>query len=167
MHAVCAYRVSNLIGEFKKLAWASKLKVITVFRTDQYSHEKGLATGPIAELSGGSSYPFTALADPDGSAASVFQIGSRASLLQFVDNYRILPKVMRSPDALMEGLFNAKGASSLLPSEFLIDENGILVDVLRAKRASEHLKMDRIKSFLLVGKYNPTQSISSTRKMFE
>lgn len=161
---VCAYRVSNLIGEFKKLAWASRLKVITVFRTDQYHLKKGLASsGPIAELSGETRYPFIALADPNGSAASAFQVKSKGRLKRLVDNSCTIPKLIFHPVVMREGFL--KGGISLLPSEFLIDENGVLVDVLRSKKEGEWMKMDRIKSFLLLGKAHPVRA--STRRGFE
>ena len=43
------------------------------------------------------------------------------------------------------------GASTLLPSEFLIDERGILVDVMRSKKASDTMAVDRISNFLFGG----------------
>ena len=44
---------------------------------------------------------------------------------------------------------NTPGAANLLPSEFLIDENGVVVDILRAKKASDTMALDRITNFLI------------------
>ena len=64
-------------------------------------------------------YPFHALADPDGAVSSVFRV--------------------------------VKGdkSATILPSEFLIDEKGIIVDLYRAKTLSETIPMERVNCFLL------------------
>ena len=37
------------------------------------------------------------------------------------------------------------------PAEFLIDENGVLVDILWARKSTEFMAMERIQQFLLSG----------------
>jgi len=151
----CAYTIGKLMGQFKKLAWASKLMVITVFRTDVAYLNKGLAgsDAPIRRNTGVfmNSYPFLALADPDGEAASTFKVDRKGSMkvISFL-NAVITPSIFR--EIYLNGV---KGGDTLLPSEFLIDENGVLVDILRAKSKRETMRMERISHFLLFGAQHP------------
>lgn len=39
-------------------------------------------------------------------------------------------------------------ASTQLPADFLIDENGIIVDLLRSKKADDHMPFERIEAFI-------------------
>ena len=169
-HSHCpaiAHSVGKLAGNYKKLAWASKLKVITVFRTDQNYLGEGLGDGgPIAHFikeegagSGafrtGTSYPFLALADPQGSAAATFKVESKGFFWHVCDVPRF-PRAVRKAIRTKEVADKSKdeaehipGAANLLPSEFLIDEQGVLVDVMRSRKASDTMAADRITSFLL------------------
>jgi peroxiredoxin len=143
----CAYSVGNLMGHQKKLAWASKLKVITVFLTNKEVLHDGLTNknAPIPRLCDDSIYPFLALADPDGKAASAFRLGTKSifprSRREIVFQYQ-----RRRANSKV---FPPLPVSNFLPAEFLIDENGVLVDTLRAKKATEVMAMERIQEFLL------------------
>lgn len=147
-----------------------------MFRTNQEYLKEGLTDteGPIVHFirkdSGSSdafirensrpgtiSYPFLALADPDGTAASAFKVRSKSKFLFLLD----VPTYSRAvlSKAMMKGVMKKSneeaeqtpGASTLLPSEFLIDERGILVDVMRSKKASDTMAVDRISNFLFGG----------------
>lgn len=157
---VCAYNIAKLIGEYKKLAWGAKLKVITIFRTDVDYLKRGLTeeSAPIQRLSHGSAYPFVALADPHGEVASSFKVERTFMLKQVMDNYRVVPGVMANGVVRNEHFFNARGAGNLLPSEFLIDEDGFVVDVMRAMKSKEAMAIDRITHFLLLGRRHPSAS---------
>jgi peroxiredoxin len=143
----CAYSVGNLIGYQKKLAWASKLKVITVFLTNKEVLHDGLTNknAPIPSLCDGSLCPFLALADPDGKAASSFRIGTKSifprSRREIVFQYQ-----RRRANSKV---FPPFPVSNFPPGEFLIDENGVFVDTLRAKKKTEVMAMERIEAFLL------------------
>ena len=135
-------------------------KVITVFRTDVEYLKKGLAgsDAPIRRLSGVHCYPFLALADPNGSAASTFKVDRKGDM-----KYRAFLKAVVTPSIFREIYLNGvNGGDTLLPSEFLIDENGVLIDVMRAKKKSEFMTMERISSFLLLGKQHQHPSIRFT-----
>jgi len=138
----CAYSVGNLMGHLRKLAWASKLKVITVFLTNEVILHDGLTNknAPIPRLCDGGLYPFLALADPDGQAASSFHLGSKSIL----PNVRTIAfKLLKKRD------FPPLPLQNFSPAEFLIDETGVLVDILRAKKSTEFMAMERIQQFLL------------------
>jgi len=55
------------------------------------------------------------------------------------------------------------GAGNLLPSEFLIDEEGKLVDIMRATKSNEHMSAERISEFLLTS-YSWTSRRKSTAR---
>ena len=143
----CAYSVGNLIGHQKKLAWASKLKVITVFLTDKELLRDGLTNhnAPIPRLGDGSLYPFLALADPDGTAALSFRLGNKS----IIPTPREIAFKIARRNSNKKNVFPPLPVRNFLPAEFLIDEQGVIVDILRAKKATEFMAMERIQHFLL------------------
>ena len=155
----CAYSVGNLIGHQKKLAWAQRLKVITVFLTDKDILHDGLTNknAPIPRLCDDSLYPFLALADPNGEAASSFRLGNKSIL---PTPRQIAFKVARR-NSNKKQIFPPLPLRNFLPAEFLIDENGVIVDILRARKASEYMAMERIQQFLLDRKYSERKRKSS------
>lgn len=165
---ICSYSISKLMGNYKKLAWASRLKVIMVFYTDLEFLKKGLTDddAPIPRLSETNIYPFLALADPDGSVGSIFQIKSKGFMSHGIDfgrDFRTLRRAHKSicsmfPATSWREEFKFPASASMLPSEFLINEDGVLEDVLRAEKVIESMAhdMDRIVRFLLLGAKIPS-----------
>jgi peroxiredoxin Q/BCP len=146
----CAYSVGKLMGHQKKLAWASKLKVITVFLTNKEILNDGLThhNAPIPQLCEDNLYPFLALADPDGVAATSFRLGNSKSILP--RPRELFFKLRRNSGIGRNSTkFPPLPISNFMPAEFLIDENGIIVDILQAKKANEYIAMDHLQKFLL------------------
>ena len=99
-------------------------------------------------------YPFDALADPDGRAAENFGCNTSSLFKTFKMNGKSAPRMAKrlltSSIVRKEAYFAAKhGAGNLLPSEFLVDKDGQLVDILRATKSNEHMSTDRISEFLI------------------
>ncbi len=101
------------------MAWASKLKVITIFRTDSNCLKAGLTdpTSPIPKLLNCNCgpremYPFVALADPDGRAAEAFGCNTSSLIQTFKMNAKSAPKMCKrlltSSIVRKEALFAAK-----------------------------------------------------------
>ena len=133
-----------------------------MFRTDCGYLKKGLTSGDthISRLCGENGYPFLALADPDGTAASIFNIEHKNFIRQILENVSNHPQLARyhktcnliPVSSFRESFFNnVGGANTLLPSELLIDENGVLVDIMRAEKSIESMMMGRITQSLLFG----------------
>ena len=160
----CAYSVGNLMGHQKKLAWASKLKVITVFLTNSTILQDGLTNknAPIPRLCDtGSIYPFLALADPNGEAALAYRLGNKSILPTPRELYFQLAR----KNSNRHKIFPPLPLRNFLPAEFLIDERGVIVDILRARKATESMAMERIQHFLLEGeKYSSVRKSHSSRK---
>ncbi len=148
----CAYSVGNLIGHQKKLAWAQRLKVITVFLTDKDLLHDGLTNknAPIPRLCNDSLYPFLALADPNGKAASSFRLGNKS----IIPTPRQIAFKLARRKSNKQQIFPPLPLANFLPAEFLIDENGVIVDILRARKATECMAMERIQQFLLDRKFS-------------
>eukprot|EP00563_Minutocellus_polymorphus_P018038 CAMPEP_0197718852 /NCGR_PEP_ID=MMETSP1434-20131217/2839_1 /TAXON_ID=265543 /ORGANISM="Minutocellus polymorphus, Strain CCMP3303" /LENGTH=318 /DNA_ID=CAMNT_0043303543 /DNA_START=199 /DNA_END=1155 /DNA_ORIENTATION=+ len=167
---ICAYTVNNLIGHYKKLAWACKLEILTIFMASLDEVRIGIKNNllPIemrkkemlrSTVSAGTmekgspdnrnsnQYPFHALADPDGAVSSLFRVGRRNLFGCIKDALPFKHAVPIIRTAVVKG-DNAKSAT-MLPSEFLIDEQGIIVDLYRAKMLSETIPMERVNCFLI------------------
>ena len=157
----CAYSVGNLIGHQKKLAWASKLKVITVFLVNKDILHDGLSNknAPIPRLCDDSLYPFLALADPDGEAAASFRLGNNSMI---PTSRQMIFKLVRM-NSNYKKVFPPVPLRNFLPAEFLIDENGMIVDILRTKKATEYMAMERIQHFLLG---DPHSERTSSKSIF-
>ena len=152
-----------LMGHQKILAWASKLKLITVFLTNKEILHDGLTNknAPIPRLCDGSLYPFLALADPNGNAASSFRLGHNNSFLP--SPREVAFKIARKRSNKKE-IFPPLPLPNFQPAEFLIDEHGVLVDILRAKKATEFMAMERIQQFLLADQKEKYLESLATRK---
>mmetsp|Transcript_19434 Transcript_19434/g.55911 ORF Transcript_19434/g.55911 Transcript_19434/m.55911 type:complete len:344 (+) Transcript_19434:130-1161(+) len=165
---ICAYTVNNLIGHYKKLAWACNLEVLTIFiaSLDEVQigiknhllpiemRKKEMLRSTVSEgtMEKGSpdnrnsnQYPFHALADPDGAVSSFFRVGRRNLFGCIKDALPFKHVVPIIRTAVVKG----DKSATLLPSEFLIDEKGIIVDLYRAKTLSETMPMERVSRFLL------------------
>lgn len=90
-------------------------------------------------------YPFHALADPDGTVSSLFRVGRRNLFGCIKDALPFRHVVPIIKTAVVKG----DKSATILPSEFLIDEKGIIVDLYRAKTLSETIPMERVNCFLL------------------
>lgn len=174
---VCATIINKIVGNYKKLAWAAKLKVVTIFYgadTDQLN--KGLSSTimKMNNCSGLECYPFLALADPEGETYKTFQVkilslakfvtGNSGRTISLLWKYKNDPNDHRTSLVRMigDGLSSvikdkafSTGAVKVLPSELLINEEGTMVDRLDANKVGDTMPMDRIAHFLLHGKKLP------------
>ena len=153
--------IALLFVRSKLVAWASGIKILVVFCTDLHSMNRGLdGDGPFRDLfeqhRSSNAYPFVALADPDCSTANKFKLKSQSIVEQKRRQRKTddLGEVMsrhRSLRGTLEILRGGRGRANLLLSEFLVDEDGVLVDVLSEGQQSND-DMERIKCFMLTGK---------------
>lgn len=168
---VCATSINKIVGSYKKLAWAAKLKVVTVFfgaNTEKLNDGITSTIMKMGNCTGLECYPFLALADPKGESYETFQV-KNLSFPKFVAGnslrtLSLLRKYVKDPDdhrtigVLLNAISSTKrekafatGAITVLPSEILIDEEGIMVDRMDAKKVGDTMSMERIAHFLLHG----------------
>lgn len=148
-------------------------QVITVFRTDREWLQKSLTSedAPICRLCNGVVYPFIPLADPDGKAADLFCVEHKSKILHMIDFLSVRRELMKyhntrhisSSTSRLEKR-SIPGAGTILPSELLIDENGVLIDILRAHKNKDSMTMDRISYFLLFGQKLPDGNESKYKR---
>ena len=175
---ICAYLINELIGRYKLLAWAAQLKVIIVVRNSIGALQSGL-TDPNAPLQvysrdnngGNFAFPFLGLADPDGVAASKYQVRS-----QLKNAFRrIFEKYFRqrSKYAGKNGIHSRwtlfkesikYGGTKTEYSEFLINEDGIIFDAFRATKPGQSMGIDRVTHFLLHDQQSPSANDNSHKK---
>lgn len=170
----CAYSIAKLVGNYKKLAWASRLKVVMVFRTNIDYLRKGLTEddAPIPRLTRTNCYPFLALADTDGNVGKAFGVESKGLMGHVYDLGRDLRTLRGAYGGICNfvsatGLseeFSFREAPFMLPSELLVDEEGVLVDVLRAESSIESMTLDRVTQFLLFGADIPSKESAVSRR---
>ena len=157
---MCNYAVDGLRGRMKKLAWAARLDVIAVFQSPAESvkefllRKRGLAreedAGARAQRS--AEFPLLLLADPEMTTYDMYNCGRTgcrgllrgiyAQMSNRYDKYKYGPW-WRNHDQRIEGFWDR------LPADFLIDEDGVVVEHFRARNWSEHIPLDRIDRFLL------------------
>lgn len=145
----CNLAIDQLKGWHKKLAWAAELDVITIFQSPAHSIKKHI-------LDGDRDYPFIPLADPEQEIYKQYDV--KASWRGFVYGNVVVGifggKFFK---ALRQGHLIGKieGKINRLPSDYLIDENGTIVDCFHARDITEHIPLDRIDRFLMGKRGNP------------
>lgn len=97
------------------------------------------------------------LSNVTGSVYNKFQVKRLSEIAVMKSKFSLMPKIlmkggkyypyldmkMRSEDK--EGV---DAAMKQLPADFLIDENGIIVDYLRSKKPNDYMSFDRIEAFI-------------------
>ena len=147
------------LRHLQTLAWASKLKVVTIFRTEVKHLRAGLMDDnslipKLLNCAENEVYPFDALADPNGRAAENFGCNTSSIFKTFKMRFKSAPNLAKrcltNSIVRKEAYFAAThGAGNVLPSEFLVDKDGQLVDIMRATKSFEHMSTDRISEFLI------------------
>eukprot|EP00565_Helicotheca_tamesis_P003863 CAMPEP_0185726564 /NCGR_PEP_ID=MMETSP1171-20130828/2509_1 /TAXON_ID=374046 /ORGANISM="Helicotheca tamensis, Strain CCMP826" /LENGTH=214 /DNA_ID=CAMNT_0028394947 /DNA_START=253 /DNA_END=894 /DNA_ORIENTATION=+ len=145
---LCNYAIDELKGRYKKLAWAANLDVIAVFQSPTESIEQFILKSRDMTKT---EFPFTLLSDPEQKTYAQYKVGrSRIGRVRGVAN------ACRSKECRFYARKHSRehgnkieGPVDRLPSDFLIDEDGVIVDCFRARAINEHIPLDRINSFLL------------------
>lgn len=120
-----------------------------------------------------------ALSDRNGSVYKSYQVKAKGSILKgtisIAKNMNSKYKQYTNIGAIIkettQGGSRGINAMKQLPADFLIDENGIIVDVFRATTSSEHMPFERLEAFVPEGKRcqcNKKDCISSNcRRRYE
>jgi len=88
------------------------------------------------------------LSDVKGSVYKKFQVKPRVK--GFIYAMTVMPKILKKFKDI-----KGKGRDEALlqlPADFLIDENGIIVDVFRSETPQDHMEFERIEAFIPKGK---------------
>lgn len=131
---LCNLRVHQMIQRYD--AWqAQGLQIVAVFQA------------PVDEVEanvGKQNAPFPIVCDPDEKLYALY--GLEASLAGFLS-----PKnIPLAAEALKEGFLpgTTHGTKTRLPADFLLDENGKVIETFYAGHIGDHIPLDRIDAFL-------------------
>jgi len=157
----CNYAIDELQGRYKKLAWAVKLDVIAVFQSPTEKIDDFILKSRQMTTT---EFPFVLLSDEQLMAFGDYQVkeNRRKSVFGFLSGHRASKDCeeyyaeFTKKNNIDNEIFVDRN-----PSDFLIDEKGVIIDIFRANTMTEHISVDRINSFLLFGK-SPRQ-LNATR----
>jgi len=152
---LCNYAIDELTGRYKKLAWAANLDVIAVFQSATENIDKFILKTRIdgsSKEERRSQFPFVVLSDSEQETYAKY--GAEKSVRGFVKGS---VNVLRGTTECKKYVrchyqkcgYHLENFTTRLPSDFLIDEDGIIVDCFHAKAINEHIPLDRIDKFLL------------------
>mmetsp|Transcript_9059 Transcript_9059/g.13366 ORF Transcript_9059/g.13366 Transcript_9059/m.13366 type:complete len:209 (-) Transcript_9059:22-648(-) len=153
----CNYAIDVLQGNHKKLAWAANLDVIIIFQSTTEAIDNFIFK---SRRTTKNRYPFTVLADPDQMAFKKYRVteqsqGTFRDLLREYKETREYNKYIKKYS--LQNEIDKQTYQYLLPTDFLIDENGIIVDCFRSNALTKHIPMRRIKHFLCHGEKKETK----------
>ncbi|KAL3770615.1 hypothetical protein ACHAWO_009379 [Cyclotella atomus] len=109
--------------------------------------------------------------DPDGKVDDLFCVEHKSKVLHLMDYCTTRHELVRYHNTRCVSSSTSRlekksisGAATILPSELLIDEHGVLVDILRAHKNTDSMTMDRISHFLLFGEKLPDGDKPRTKR---
>jgi thioredoxin-dependent peroxiredoxin len=133
----CNFRVFELTHNYPGLS-SLGVDIVAVFYSTPDDVRKFIARQP---------RPFRMVADPEGTAHELFGVDS--SWLG-----KVKAMMLRLP-ALMRGMkitgMRGMSTGNLMPADFLIDEQGNVVETYYGKDAGDHIPMERIELFAVRG----------------
>ncbi len=129
----CNFRVYDLTNNHPNLA-SLGLDIVAVFKSDLEDINKFVAQRP---------RPFRIVADPEGKAHHAFSASTstRGKIKAMMLRMAAMMSGMR-----MTGL-RGIATGNQMPADFLIDENGIVVETYYGHDAGDHIPIERIESF--------------------
>ena len=141
----CNFRVYDLTNNYPGLSNLG-LDIVVVFKSDREEVLKFIASRP---------RPFRMVADPDGNAHQAFfaNISTWGKIKAMM--FR-LPSMMRGMG--MVGM-RSMATSNLMPADFLIDEQGTVVETYYGEDAGDHIPMERIELFAVRGMASSLQPV--------
>ncbi|MBU1215094.1 MAG: redoxin domain-containing protein [Gammaproteobacteria bacterium] len=133
----CNFRVYDLTNNYPGLN-SLGLDIVVIFKSEAEDVRQFIARRP---------RPFRMVADPQGDAHQLFEV-----------NHSMLGKLkamlLRMPTMLRGmGMVGMRGMASgnLMPADFLIDEQGTIVETYYGKDAGDHIPMERVELFAVRG----------------
>lgn len=133
----CNFRVYDLTNNYPNLSNLG-LDIAVVFKSDREDVFKFIAKRP---------RPFLMIADPEGVAHEAFAVNTSMW-------GKIKAMLLRMP-ALMSGMgmvgMHGMATGNLMPADFLIDEQGTVVETYYGEDAGDHIPMERIELFAARG----------------
>lgn len=133
----CNFRVYDLTNNYPNLSNLG-LDIVTVFKSDEDEVRQFIARRP---------RPFRMVADPEGRAHEAFSVDTSM--------WGRFKAMLLHPVAMMKGMgmvgLRGMATGNLMPADFLIDEQGTVVETYYGADAGDHIPMERIELFAVRG----------------
>lgn len=131
----CNFRLYELTHSYKQ--WqAAGLEVVTVFSSPAEDVRRHVARYP---------RPFTMISDPDLTIYQQYGVEQSSSALLKALVFK-LPRIVRG---IMTGGRPRKNPHvKLVPADFLLDENGGIVETWYGRDTSDHIPLAKVKAFI-------------------
>lgn len=130
----CNLRIHTLSSEYEKLG----IKVVAIFESSNENLNKHLSHYEL---------PFPILSDSEGKYYKSY--GLSKSVVGMLKGMFTRPiemfKGMSKSKSILNGI---DGNLTRMPADFLIDENGIIKELMYARDEGEHMSLDIIKAFV-------------------
>lgn len=142
----CNFRVYDLTNNYPGLSNLG-LDIAVVFKSDREDVLKFIAKRP---------RPFLMIADPEGIAHEAFAVSTSM--------WGKLKAMLLHPLAMMKGMgmvgMQGMANGNQMPADFLIDEQGTVVETYYGEDAGDHIPMERIELFAARGLASKRESRS-------
>ena len=130
----CNYRVYELTHNYREMN-AQGMDIVAIFSSNREDVMKFIARQP---------RPFRMVADPEGTIHQAY--GTQTSM------WGKMVAMLRRMGAFFYGMrqvgMQGMRTGNILPADFLIDENGRIVDIYYGRDAGDHIPMARVQAFL-------------------
>ena len=131
----CNFRIYELTHRYK--AWQSKgVEVIAVFSSTEADVKAHVARHP---------RPFRLVADPDLTLYNQYRVEKSANALWKAMLFRF-PRIIRG--MMTGGRPKPNPHVTLVPADFLIDEQGQIQDCWYGRNTSDHIPLERVDQFI-------------------
>lgn len=138
------YAIKKLKKFYKRLPLSGRerLNIVCIFQSPPESIKEYILKGRRTR-----DFPFIALSDPEEELYREYRIGADSSWHYGTSCAFLLPVACKLTfQGIVAG--EQEGIKSRLPSDFFIDENGMIVDCFHAKSVQEHIPLKRAEQFV-------------------
>ncbi len=149
----CNFRIFQLTQRYKQYSEAG-LEVIAFFASTQEDVQHFVKVRP---------RPFTIVADPDNVAYKAYGIERSKARSAYGVLKRFKMWILGFKILGFEGAMkNLQNPSDIMPADFLVDEQGYIVETYYGKDAGDHIPLERIEQFINEGKSSNLSGATAT-----
>lgn len=149
----CNFRIFQLTQRYKQYSEAG-LEVIAFFASTEEDVQHFVKVRP---------RPFTIVADPDNVAYKAYGIERSKARSAYGVLKRFKMWILGFKILGFEGAMkNLQNPSDIMPADFLVDEQGYIVETYYGKDAGDHIPLERIEQFINEGKSSNLSGATAT-----
>lgn len=143
----CNFRIYELSHKYK--TWKEQgLEIVAVFSSPSEEVRRHVAKHP---------RPFRMISDPELAIYTRYGVEKSAMALLKAMLFK-LPRVIRGA---MIGLPLKNAHPTLVPADFLLDEQGMICDIWYGRDTSDHIPLPRVEAFIQKGQYSKRRATAA------